>query len=65
MLVMLLISSSSRIFDLRAFSFGVRFFTGILLPSTVISLFYTFAEVYTKFGMASANPETLGFIRFT
>ncbi|WP_243184029.1 M48 family metalloprotease, partial [Butyricicoccus faecihominis] len=34
-------------------SFGVRFFTGILLPSTVISLFYTFAEVYTKFGMAS------------
>ena len=53
MLVMLLISSSSRIFDLRAFSSGVRFFTGILLSSTVISLFYTFAEVYTKFGMAS------------
>ncbi|WP_318362384.1 hypothetical protein, partial [uncultured Agathobaculum sp.] len=45
--------SSSRIFDLRAFSSGVRFFTGILLPSTVVSLFYTFAEVYTKFGMAS------------
>ena len=57
MLPMFAICSSSRIFSRRAFSSGVRFFLAMCFTSCVMLLFYTFREVYTKFGMVSPELE--------
>ncbi len=46
--LMLLLSSSSRIFALRSFSSGLRFLLGICFPSCLMSLFYTLLWRFTQ-----------------
>ena len=53
------ICSSSRIFALRAFSSGLRFFRDISFSSILMLLFYTSPEVYTIIGMVSSQLEKL------
>ena len=48
MLLMLLLSSSSRIFALRSFSSGLRFLLVICFPSCLMSLFYTLLWRFTQ-----------------
>ena len=50
-LLIFLACSSSRIFALRSFSSGLRFFLPIVKTSDVVLLFYTTSEVYTKLGI--------------
>ena len=51
MLLILLACSSSRIFALRSFSSGLRFFLPIVKTSDVVLLFYTTSKVYIKLGI--------------
>ena len=48
MLLMLLLSSSSRIFALRSFSSGLRFLLVICFPSCLMPLFYTLLWRFTQ-----------------
>ena len=50
-LLIFLACSSSRIFALRSFSSGLRFFLPIVKTSDVVLLFYTTSKVYTKLGI--------------